>query len=46
MFQNHIVPYDNNWYKQNDFIAVNSVRISDLFLADGLLIYSIDDTDY
>jgi len=35
----HIIDYDNNYFREGDFIAINSVRVSDMFLADGCLIY-------
>ena len=35
----HIIDYDNNYFREGDFIAINSVRVSDMFLADSCLIY-------
>lgn len=38
------ITYQNGWYKQNDFISITSVRVADLFTADGNLFYEVNGT--
>lgn len=40
------INFKNDWFRQNDFISINSVRLSNMFSGDGSLIYSIDHNPY
>jgi hypothetical protein len=33
--------FKNDWYQSGDYISINSVRLNDLFLADGSLTYNV-----
>ena len=43
-FQSNII-YNHNFFRQNDYICINAVRIADLFFGDGLLKYNINGTN-
>lgn len=37
-FTNEIV-YQNDWYREGDYVSINSVRLNDMFYADGSVSY-------
>jgi hypothetical protein len=39
-FTNEFV-FKTDWYKQQDYISINSVRVNDMFLADGTITYTV-----
>jgi len=37
-FTNEII-YQNDWYREGDYVSINSIRLNDMFFADGTVTY-------